>query len=149
MSVKSVDREEKLNLVQKILSLTEGELRLQTEQVSESYSQLRSMDIAVFNYNSKMFMVLCVLNERTGSSDPFFTNTNTGNVLLSCFDLKGVSVESLGSIIKSLYKVDINVLRKIGTYRYFKSLFGLLLGKKSYKTFNKTLIGSMTKFTMK
>ena len=149
MPEKSTEKQRRLDLVEKILSLTDQEARLSIEPVAGGMSQLRNLDVAAFSYNGKTFMVLCVLNERTGTGDPFFTNIKTGNKLLSCFDLGDTSPESLMAILGSLYKIDLNVLRKVATYRYFKNLFSVLLGKRNYKTFNKLLIGSLSRFRMK
>lgn len=148
MSIKSVNRKENLDLVEKILLLTREEVSFKTETVPGGWSQLKPLDIAMFSYDEKTFMVLCVLNERTGTRDPFFTNANTGNKLLSCFDLKKTSVDSLRAILESLYNNDLNILRKIGTYRYFKNMFSILLGKRRYKTFYKTNISGLTRFRL-
>ena len=148
MSIKSENKKESLEVVEKIFMLTREEASFKTEPLPGGWSQLRPMDIAMFSYDGKTFMVLCVLNERTGTRDPFFTNANTGNKLLSCFDLKRTSVDSLRAILGSLYNNDINVLRRIGTYRYFKSMFSILLGKRRYKTFYKTNISGLTRFRL-
>jgi len=148
MSIKSVNKKKNLDLVEKIFAITREDVDYKSEPIPGGMSQLRPLDIAVFSYGGNIFMVLCVLNERTGTRDPFFTNTNTGNKLLSCFDLKRASVDSLRSILGSLYNIDFNVLRKIGTYRYFKSMFSLLLGKRQYKTFNKLKIDGLVRFRL-
>jgi hypothetical protein len=132
---------------------TEKDLRYISEGGATQISKLRAMDVASFTYRSKFGVrdhsVLCVMNERTGAyGDPFFVNTNTSNYLLSCFSLDGTSPESLGVIFNSLYRNEVNVLRKIASYRYFKNLFSLLLGKKQYKTFNRMNISGMTRYVL-
>jgi len=149
MPEKSTEKQRRLDLLEKVMGLTDQESRLSIEPVAGGMSQLRNLDVAAFSYNGKTFMVLCVLNERTGTGDPFFTNIRTGNKLLSCFDLQDTSPESLAAILGSLYNMDLNALRKVATYRYFKNLFSVLLGKRNYKTFNKLLIGSLSRFRMK
>ncbi len=149
MSVFSDDKQNYLNMVSIVQGLAGDETRFSYETGPAEIRNLNCLDVALFQYRRSVFLVLCVLNERTGQGDPYFTNTNTGNVLLSCFRLDGVSMETLEIIFNSLYRNEINVLRKIGTYRYFKTMFSILLGKRQYRTFNKLQISGLTRFILK
>jgi len=144
----SEEKEKQFNILKIILKLSDEDNRLKYVSGPAELGRLRATDIAVFNYRRKAFMVLCVLNQRTGSQEPFFTNTRTGNQLLSCFRIDGTSVETLEVILNSLYTVDKNTLRKIASYRYFKNMFSLLLGKRQYRTFNKLEISGVSRYTL-
>jgi len=136
-------------MVSIVQGLAEDDARFSYESGPAEINNLNNLDVAMFKYDGGAFLVLCVLNERTGQGDPFFTNTNTGNRLLSCFRLDGISMETLEIVFNSLYTNDINVLRKVGTYRYFKTMFSFLLGKRQYRTFNKLNISGLTRFILK
>jgi len=145
----SEEKEKQFNMLKLILKLSEDDNRLKYTSGPAELGRLKATDIAVFSYRRKSFMVLCVLNQRTGDEEPFFTNTKTGNQLLSCFRIDGTSVETIEVVLNSLYSMDKNVLKKIASYRYFKNMFSLLLGKRQYRTFNKLEISGVSRYILK
>lgn len=143
------EKEKQFNMLKLILKLSDEDNKLKYTSGPAEVNRLDATDIAIFQYRRKAFMVICVLNERTGPQEPFFTNANTGNQLLSCFRLDGTSVETLEVVLNSLYNMDRNALKRIASYRLFKNMFSVLLGKRQYRTFNKLEISGISRYILK
>lgn len=143
MSTKSKKIDSLLDSIRDSQGLTDSQFRLLTIP-SVSPSKLEPLDFGSFGYKGNYFFALFIPNNRTGQGSVTYMNNNTRNTLVSCFTLEGVSPESLQAILSSLYRIDPNALRKVASYRYMKNLFSLLLGKRSYKTFNKLFMGRVT-----
>ena len=91
----------------------------------------------------KAFTVMVVSNSRTGLGSVMFEHKSPGKVkdkYLSCFIVDHLQFETINSIRTSIdkYRKQLGDGRKAKTYRYVKSLFGLLIGKDKYRTLSVT-----------
>lgn len=95
------------------------------------------------NIKVKPLTVLVVSNARSGLGSVMFTYKNqkgTTDKYLSCFLVDHLQYETLSSIKTSIdkHRKSITEGRKAKSYKYIKSLFGLLIGRDKYRTLSIT-----------
>jgi hypothetical protein len=107
------------------------------------------------NIKNKPLTVLVVSNSRSGLGSAMYTHRSkkgTQDKYLSCFLIDHLQYETLSTIKTSInkYRKKVSDGRKAKSYKYVKSLFGLIIGRDKYRTLSITegSVGSVIRYDL-